>query len=190
MLLITINGIRETITAESQEWKRDGGGGWELGNWCFLILNLGLPVAQTVKNLPAMLETQVQSLGREDPLEKGMMATQSNILAWRISWTEEPGRLQSMGSQSRIRLSEHGRGIPRLSFYALQTTDTRIWIFMRFSCSASQQIWRIGWELVNSSPSQHTHPRSCAHTYLGEGKDTAHQFWRNPLSSTYLIAPL
>ena len=106
MLLITINGLRETITAESQEWKRDGGGGWELGNWCFPILNLGLPVAQTVKNLPAMLETQVQSLGREDPLEKGMMATQSNILAWRISWTEEPGRLQSMGSQSRIRLSD------------------------------------------------------------------------------------
>ena len=52
-----------------------------------------------VKNLPAMLETQVQSLDREDPLEKGMMATQSNILAWRIPWTEEPGRLQSMGLQ-------------------------------------------------------------------------------------------
>ena len=51
-----------------------------------------------VKNLPVMLETQVQSLGREDPLEKGM-ATHSNILAWRIPWTEEPGGLQSRGSQ-------------------------------------------------------------------------------------------
>ena len=52
-----------------------------------------------VKNLPAMQETQVQSLGQEDPLEKGM-AIYSSILAWRISWTEETGRLQSMGSQS------------------------------------------------------------------------------------------
>ena len=56
-------------------------------------------MAQTVKNLPAMQETQVQSLGREDPLEEGM-ATHSSILAWRIpTRTEEPGRLQSMGSQ-------------------------------------------------------------------------------------------
>ena len=50
-----------------------------------------------VKNLPAMQETQVRSLGREDPLEKGMV-THSSILAWRISWIEEPGGLQSMGS--------------------------------------------------------------------------------------------
>ena len=49
-----------------------------------------------VKNLPAMQETQVRSLGQEDPLEKGM-ATHFSILAWRISWTEEPGGLQSMG---------------------------------------------------------------------------------------------
>ena len=55
-------------------------------------------MAQKVKNLPAVWETQVQSLGREDPLEKEM-ATHSSILAWRIPWTEEPGRLQSMGSQ-------------------------------------------------------------------------------------------
>ena len=58
-------------------------------------------MAQTIKNMPAMWETQVQSLGWEDPLEKGM-ATQSNILAWRIRWTGEPGGLQSMGSQ-RVR---------------------------------------------------------------------------------------
>ena len=55
-------------------------------------------VAQTVKNPPAMKETQVRSLGQEDPLVKEV-ATHFNILAWRIPWTEEPGRLQSMGSQ-------------------------------------------------------------------------------------------
>ena len=55
-------------------------------------------MAQTVKNLPVMQETQIQSLGQKDALEKGM-ATQSSILAWRIPWTEDPGRLQSMESQ-------------------------------------------------------------------------------------------
>ena len=56
-------------------------------------------VAQTVKNLSAMQETRVQSLGLEDPLEKGK-ATHSSVLAWRIPWTEEPGRLQFLGLQS------------------------------------------------------------------------------------------
>ena len=55
-------------------------------------------VAQTVKRLPVVRETWVQSLGWEDPLEKEM-ATHSSTLAWKILWTEEPGRLQSMGSQ-------------------------------------------------------------------------------------------
>ena len=54
--------------------------------------------SQMVTNLPAKRETQVQPLGGEDPLEKEM-ATNSSILAWRIPWTEEPGRIQSMGSQ-------------------------------------------------------------------------------------------
>ena len=58
-------------------------------------------VAQMVKHLPAMQETRVQSLGWEDPLEKEM-ATHSSILTWKIPWTEEPGGLQSMGSQ-RVR---------------------------------------------------------------------------------------
>ena len=53
-----------------------------------------------VKNLPVMQETQVQPLGREDPLEQEM-ATSSSILAWKIPWTEEPGGLYSMGSQSQ-----------------------------------------------------------------------------------------
>ena len=55
-------------------------------------------VAQTVKRLPAMRETRVQSLGGDDPLEKGM-ATHSSILAWENPWTEEPGGLQSVGLQ-------------------------------------------------------------------------------------------
>ena len=58
-------------------------------------------VVQMVKCLPAMRETQVRSLGRDDPLEKEM-ATHSSTIAWKIPWTEEPGRLQSMGSQ-RVR---------------------------------------------------------------------------------------
>ena len=56
-------------------------------------------VAQVVKNLPEMQETLVQSQGQEDPLEKEM-AAHSSILAWRIPWTEEPGGLQSVGSQT------------------------------------------------------------------------------------------
>ena len=57
-------------------------------------------MAQRVKHLPVMWETLVRSLGREDPMEKEM-TTHSSILAWRIPQTEEPGRLQSMGSQSQ-----------------------------------------------------------------------------------------
>ena len=55
-------------------------------------------MAQMIKNLPAAQETCVQSLGQEDPLEKGM-ATHSSILAWRIQWTENSGGLQALGSQ-------------------------------------------------------------------------------------------
>ena len=59
----------------------------------------GFPRSSVGKNLPAMQETGVQFLGREDPLEKEM-GTHSSILAWRIPWAEEPGGLQSMGSQA------------------------------------------------------------------------------------------
>ena len=58
-----------------------------------------------VKNLPAVRETGVQSLGSEDPLEEGM-ATHSSVLAWRIPWTEEPGGLQYMELQSQTQLSD------------------------------------------------------------------------------------
>ena len=67
------------------------------GHWVYLV-------AQSVKNLPAMQEIQVQSLGWEDPLKKEM-ATHSSIFAWEIPWTEEPGGLKSMELQSQTRLS-------------------------------------------------------------------------------------
>ena len=63
-----------------------------------IIFEIKSLVAQTVKNLPAMQETWVSSLGQKDPLEKGM-STHSSILAWRIPWTEDPCRLQSVGLQ-------------------------------------------------------------------------------------------
>ena len=71
-------------------------------NFCTLSFGAS-PMAQTVKSLPPMQETQVRSLGQEDPLEKEM-ATHSSILTWRIPWTEEPSGRQSMGSQ-RVRCS-------------------------------------------------------------------------------------
>ena len=68
-------------------------------------MKLASLIAQSVKNLPAMPKTRVQSLGQEDALEEEI-AAHSSILAWRIPWTEESGRLQSMGSKSRIRLND------------------------------------------------------------------------------------
>ena len=67
----------------------------------YYLVPVGFPGGSTVKNPPVMQElqeTQVQSLGWEDILEKGM-ANHSSLLAWRVSWTEEPGGLQSVGSQ-------------------------------------------------------------------------------------------
>ena len=78
--------------------------------------------AQTIKYLSTMQEIQVQSLGWEDPLQKGM-ATHSSILAWRIPWTEEPGWLQSMGSQ-RVGHNQATKHINKTSIhsYALTTS--------------------------------------------------------------------
>ena len=84
------HGVEETLVSPSR-WKQKRA---PCRHW-------GSLVAQMVKNLPAAQETQVQLLDCEDPLEKGM-ATHSSILAWRILWTEEPGGLQSKGSQ-RVR---------------------------------------------------------------------------------------
>ena len=71
---------------------------WHRLWWWFPGCTLASLMAQRLKRLPAMRETRVRSLGQEDPLEKEM-ATHSSILAWRITWMEEAGRLQSMGSQ-------------------------------------------------------------------------------------------
>ena len=81
-------------------WRSPGEG---IGYW--LQYSWASPVAQLVKNLPIVRETWVQSLGWADPLEKGT-TTHSSILAWRIPWTEESGRLQSMELQSQTQLSE------------------------------------------------------------------------------------
>ena len=75
---------------------------WDLSIWTMMSTS---PVAQMVKNIPAMQKIQVWFLGWEDPMEKGM-ATHSSILAWRIPWAEEPGKLQSMGWQSQTWLSD------------------------------------------------------------------------------------
>ena len=71
-----------------------------------------------VKKLPEMWETQVQSLGQVDPLEEGM-ATHSSIFAWRIPWTEEPDRLQFVGSQNQTRLSDSDFHFHHISFMPL-----------------------------------------------------------------------
>ena len=76
--------------------QRDGSSSTDLIQLKVLLRKKKTLVAQMVKRLPITQEIRVQSLGREDPLEKEM-ATHSDILAWKISWTEEPGGLQSMG---------------------------------------------------------------------------------------------
>ena len=94
--------------AETREEQQPGGRVLVLPQGIHIMVSFELfielkasQVAQRLKHLPAMRETWVRSLDREDPLEKEM-ATHSSILAWRIPWTEEPGGLQSTGSQ-RVR---------------------------------------------------------------------------------------
>ena len=93
------------------------------------LILLALLVAQTVKRLPAMQETRVRSLDQEDPLEKAM-ATHSSTLAWKIPWTEKPGRLQSMGSQ-RVR---HDWATP-LSLYL------EVWVLLKRLKHQQKQVW-------------------------------------------------
>ena len=92
-------------------------------------------VAQMVNNQPSVQETQVQSLGQEDPLEKGM-ATHSSILAWRIPWTEEPDRLQSMGLQ-RVGCDWMTNTFVRLEWanWAAQRNSLSMFQGMTWSCS-------------------------------------------------------
>ena len=95
------------------------------------FLNWASLVALVVKNLPAMQETWVWSLGWEDPLEKGM-AAHSSILGWRIPWMEEPGGVQSTGSQSVI----YSLGTNTFSFYVF------IWL---------HQVWVVAWGIFVES---------------------------------------
>ena len=90
-------------------------------------------VAQRVKSLPETQEIQVRSLGQEDPLEEEM-ATHSSTLAWKIPWTEEPGRLQSMGSQT----VGHDWATSWASLVA-QTVK-------RLSAMQETRVWSLGWE--------------------------------------------
>ena len=87
--------------------------------------------AQSLKSLTAMQETWVQSLGWGDPLEKEM-ATHSSILAWRIPWTEEPGRLQSMGSQE----SDTTERLTHTQWWVLEPTPCGYW---------GRTLWNLLW---------------------------------------------
>ena len=78
-------------------------------------------MAQKVNNPPAMQEAQVPSLSRKDPLEKGM-ATHSNILAWEIPWTREPGGLQSMGWQRWTQLSDYTTTMATAALFTIAKT--------------------------------------------------------------------
>ena len=100
-------------------------------NWSDLAAAASL-VAQSVKNLPAVQETRVQSVGWEDPLEKAT-AIHSSILAWKISWTEEPGGLQSMGSQ---RVGHDWATNTNTSYYARQSKESRL------NCTIRRRQWQ------------------------------------------------
>ena len=92
--------LKMILPTGKRNWTYEGSTwGYNNRGECGLYSCYYLPhLTQTVKHVPTMQETWVRSLGREDPLEKEM-APHSSILAWKIPWTEEPGRLQSMGSQ-------------------------------------------------------------------------------------------
>ena len=87
------SSVHRVFQARMLEWVAVS---YPMDRYRFNSSELASLVAQTVKSLPAMQKTQVQSLGQEDTMEKGM-ATHSSILAWRIPWTGKPDRLQSMG---------------------------------------------------------------------------------------------
>ena len=117
-------------------------------------------VAQRLKHLPAMWETQVQSLGHEDPLEKEM-APHSSILAWRIPWTEEPGRLQSMGWQrvghdwvTSLSLSVLSR-CPVLQIWdkmslSQKTSPSSTWNIMHSLNNSSHHCYHFPWKKLHS----------------------------------------
>ena len=114
-------------------------------------------VAQMVKNLPEVLETQVRSLGQEDPLEKEM-ATHSNILAWRTPWTEEPVGLQSMDHKESDRTNTHSHThIEREESICFKELTHQLWgwtslksVGQDFCCSLEESTFLSGktWPLL------------------------------------------
>ena len=106
--------------------------------WAKLIWHFKTPsmVTQSVNNLPAVWETQVWSLSWEDPLEKEM-ATHSSILAWKISWTAEPGRLQSMWSP-RVRANWATK---TLSLFTWNTFQEECWLLQSLAVLRREFFW-------------------------------------------------
>ena len=100
----------------------------------YIFFNRGFPDV-SVKNLPAMKETCIWYLSQEDPLVKGM-ATHSSILAWRIPWTEEPGGLQSTGSQSRTQLSDWAHNCCWTVLL-----DINFWTLINYECIFLASLW-------------------------------------------------
>ena len=140
-----------------------------------------------VKNLPAMWETQVWSLVREDPLEKGM-ATHSSILAWRIPWTEEPSGLQSMGSQ-RV---EHDWATNTRGFPGDTSGKEFPWQWRRckrhgFNLWVRKIPWRRKWQpTLAFLPGESHGQKSLAPTVHGVAKESA---TTQRLNSTYISSP-
>ena len=95
----------------------------------FYACFMGFPVVQMVKNLLAMLEMKVRSLGREDPLEKGM-ATHSSILAWRIQWTQEPGRLHTVHGITKLDMTEW-----LIHLLSVHVGVLPMWFYLLWKCS-------------------------------------------------------
>ena len=112
------------------------------GVWCILPCVASL-VAQMVKNLPAMQNTWIRSLGREDTSEKGM-ATHSSILGWRIPWTEEPGGLQSMGSQ-RVGHNWSGLSCTEARMTSHSSVYQNFFRYTRYWCSKARSQQTVVW---------------------------------------------
>ena len=121
---------------------------------------MGLPGSQTVKNLSAVWETRVRSLGWEDPLEKGM-ATHSSILAWRIPWTEEPGALQTMGSQ-RVGhvVAQLVKNLPAMWETWVRSLGWEDPLGKGKATHSSILAWRIPWTIWGCKESDTTEPLS------------------------------
>ena len=131
----------------------------------FIMVQVSL-VAQMVKSVPAMQETWVQSLGWEDPLEEEM-AIHSSILVWKIPWMEEPGRLQSMGSQrvghnwvinTLFIISQLVKNLPAMQETWVQSLSQQVPLEKDMSTHSSFLAWEIPW---TEKPGGHGVPWGC-----------------------------